>query len=348
MTSMSYQPGGGPSYGTVKPPEASSIKTSVMIGGIIALLMGLSSMVYVALIFFYVDMSSYDYTYLGVCCFANFISFIIGVVIFFQGRRINKLIDECQYEVAKSKTLSYGVGGIIFGIFPGICFLVAYAKFDKLINAARSQNYGPAPRSYPQAPHTQAQQRLCLGCGQQIPLNFNNCPHCGRSAQSWQNERNQPPPPNDYRQPASQHSQFPAAQRESFNYPPPPQDAIPGSAPHSTTKMEMGTLLERSVKLHVPRFIDTDTTVEIVIEMKNNGDISLKNVSLDLSDIKDVFEVDGRVFITALKPGMHLREGIKIKPKFKEGAFPVKIRIMCDDAAIEMEYSIKVGGTEIY
>lgn len=41
--------------------------------------------------------------------------------------------------------------------------------------------YGAAPP--PPPPPPQQGQRTCMGCGQQIPVNFNNCPHCGKNVQ---------------------------------------------------------------------------------------------------------------------------------------------------------------------
>ena len=41
----------------------------------------------------------------------------------------------------------------------------------------------PPPGAAPPPPQPQQGQRTCMGCGQQIPVNFNNCPHCGKNVQ---------------------------------------------------------------------------------------------------------------------------------------------------------------------
>ena len=106
---------------------------------------------------------------------------IMGLLFYMNCKKINELVDQRQYEQAKSKTLIWMIIGIIFVYFiPGILLLIAYLKFDNLINASRV-GHMPAPPQYGAPPPPQQQQRLCLGCGQQIPLNY--CPHCGKTAE---------------------------------------------------------------------------------------------------------------------------------------------------------------------
>ena len=60
------------------------------------------------------------------------------------------------------------------------------------------------------------------------------------------------------------------------------------------------------------------------------------------------FEIDGKVEVPFLAPKMELSKRVKIRPKYESGNFPIKIKIMANNVSIEKEYSIKVGGTEIY
>lgn len=186
-----YQPP-PPGYGApppqpymMEPPEAGSIKSMLnitgilcLIAGIILLLVGIVWIVLLGLI--------------GAFIAIFFVVAALFWIIFYMScKGIIAMVDARQYEQAKSKTLLWMIIGLIFGFWPGLLMLIAYLKFDPLINMARAQAYGPAPQPYGQAPPPpQAQQRLCLGCGQQIPLNFNNCPHCGKSAQPQQQVHN--------------------------------------------------------------------------------------------------------------------------------------------------------------
>ncbi len=169
MTGQYYQQPPPQPYGQV-PPEASSIKSMVNIAGIFGILMmivGILVMIWGLLIFFPLMI-------------AGILPLIMGLLFYLNCKKINELVDQRQYENAKSKTLIWMILGIIFVYFiPGILLLIAYLKFDNLINATRGQGYAPPPPQYGAPP---PQQRLCLGCGQQIPLNYNNCPHCGRAA----------------------------------------------------------------------------------------------------------------------------------------------------------------------
>ena len=167
-------PGYGPQPYQPEPPEAGSIKSMLNIAGILALLFGILFILAGIVLFFFIFIFA-----IPMILFA-----IIDFIIWMNCKEIIRMVDARQYEQAKSKTLIWMVLGFILGgLLIGLIILIAYLKFDPLINAARAQGYGPAPGYMPAPPQAQPQQRLCLGCGQQIPLNFNNCPHCGRQAQ---------------------------------------------------------------------------------------------------------------------------------------------------------------------
>ena len=62
----------------------------------------------------------------------------------------------------------------------------------------------------------------------------------------------------------------------------------------------------------------------------------------------DYFDVEGEVNDIMLKPGSVIKKSITIKPKYEEGVFPFKIVIRVGSNVAEEEFTIKVGGTEIY
>ena len=102
------------------------------------------------------------------------------------------------------------------------------------------------------------------------------------------------------------------------------------------------------VDLVVPLFLEQDSTGEIVVNLKNTTNKELKNISVDFSDLEEFFTINGSVEVKSLRPGMQLKNSVRIKSKFQEGTFPIKIKITGSGATIEKEYTIKVGGTEIY
>ena len=46
---------------------------------------------------------------------------------------------------------------------------------------------------------TDGQTKMCMGCGRQIPVEYNVCPYCGRPQN--QQQPYGPPPPQSYQQP---------------------------------------------------------------------------------------------------------------------------------------------------
>jgi hypothetical protein len=132
-----------------EPPEAQSIKSMLhiarivaLIFGIIFLLIGLALLAAAALI---------NTVCLGYCGFAYVpgallvIWFIFDLIIWIKLKDIETLVNNRQYEQAKSSTLIWMIlGFIIGGIIVGILVLIAYIKFDPLINSQRAM-MGQAP-----------------------------------------------------------------------------------------------------------------------------------------------------------------------------------------------------------
>jgi hypothetical protein len=123
----------------------------------------------------------------------------------------------------------------------------------------------------------------------------------------------------------------------------------PALVPNTTRRTnEVAELLDRAISLHVPQFMDSNTTSEILVELNNTSATTLTDISIDTSQLEEDFEVTGTVAVKTLNPGKALEQRIKIKPRYEKGTFPVKIIIMAKGARVTREYSIKVGGTEIY
>jgi hypothetical protein len=111
---------------------------------------------------------------------------------------------------------------------------------------------------------------------------------------------------------------------------------------------EIEKLLSKVVSITVPEYMDAGTLAEILVELHNTSTTTLTDISLDTSQLEEDFEVTGTVAVKTLSPGKALEQRIKIKPRYEKGTFPVKITIVAKGARVVREYSIKVGGTEIY
>ena len=73
---------------------------------------------------------------------------------------------------------------VLFVILLIFCWPGALIYFFVKYEEKAPQYYQQTPPpGAPPPPPPQGQQRTCMGCGQQIPVNFNNCPHCGKNVQ---------------------------------------------------------------------------------------------------------------------------------------------------------------------
>jgi hypothetical protein len=178
---MAYQPYG--SAPSMEPPEAQSVRSMLHIARIIALIFGillfLGGLAYAALL---------AVAGLLILAFVPVLLIIWGVVdfiIYMQCREIESMVNSRQYEAAKSKTLVWMIiGFIIGGILVGIFLLIAYLKFDPLINWQRSQGGAGVPPAQPvmaapvaAAPPVAPAPAAAPAPGGATPP---NCPTCGK------------------------------------------------------------------------------------------------------------------------------------------------------------------------
>lgn len=138
-----------------EPPEVQSIKSMLHIVRILAIIFGivliLAGIAYAAFLAWAFSVCSVGYCGpgLGFALVGPIFILIFGVVdfiVYMQMKEIEALVNQRQYEQAKSKTLIWMVLGFILGgILPGILLLIAYLKFDPLITWQRNQQMGGAP-----------------------------------------------------------------------------------------------------------------------------------------------------------------------------------------------------------
>jgi hypothetical protein len=170
---MGYQqyapPPGAPA---MEPPEVQSIRSMLHIVRILAVIFGilllLGGLAWAAAVAYFYSVCStltgdaYCGAGLGFLLIGPILIIIFGVIdfiIYMQMKEIEALTNQHQYEAAKSKTLMWMVLGFILGgIILGILLLIAYLKFDPVINWSRNQGmqpgmaYGAPPPGQPYAP----------------------------------------------------------------------------------------------------------------------------------------------------------------------------------------------------
>jgi len=144
-----------------EPPEVQSIKSMLHIVRILAIIFGLllllGGLAYAAWIAyaFSVCGTIAGYACGGVLGFALIPAVFIIIfgaidfIIYIQMKEIERLVNQHQFEQAKSKTLIWMILGFILGgIIIGILLLIAYLKFDPVINWQRQQQGGMPPAGY--------------------------------------------------------------------------------------------------------------------------------------------------------------------------------------------------------
>jgi len=182
-----------------EPAEAQSIRSMLHIARILAIIVGiialLGGIAYVAAVAY---LSTICSTYSGdpycggaiagalIGAIWIVIAGVIAIVVYMQMKSIEAKVNAHQYEAAKSQTLIWMILGFIFGIILGIILLIAYIKFDPLINwqknqgAVPPQGYAPqyaapvAPAPAPVAPV--APPPAAPAAAQGAPF----CPKCGK------------------------------------------------------------------------------------------------------------------------------------------------------------------------
>jgi len=95
---------------------------------------------------------------------------VVDVIVYLQMRHIEELVNQRQFEQAKSTTLVWMIVGFVLGgILLGILLLVAYLKFDPLVNWQRagypSQSPPPMYVQPPVVPQAAPAAAICPRCG---------------------------------------------------------------------------------------------------------------------------------------------------------------------------------------
>lgn len=194
-----------------EPPEAQSIKSMFHIVRILAIIFGvllfLAGLAYVGLIVAAYNACQVTFGgcygvyggalgYLLIWPIIIVIFGLIDIVIYVKMKSLEALVNNRQYEQAKSQTLIWMILGFILGgIIIGILLLVAYLKFDPLINAARAQggqgqwaqpgqpgqpSWGqPAPATWGQPTAPPPAGKTCAACGAPNAVGAQFCAKCG-------------------------------------------------------------------------------------------------------------------------------------------------------------------------
>ena len=123
------------------PPELESLNSMLRIAKIISLIFMVLSLI--AGIGAFVALAAFGLGFFG--AFA-LIWFIVDLIIYLQIGQIQDLVRQNQFARAKEKTFLWMILGLIFGgVLIGIFLILAYIKFDPVLNWQRSLGGGAAP-----------------------------------------------------------------------------------------------------------------------------------------------------------------------------------------------------------
>jgi hypothetical protein len=177
----------------MEPAEVSSLKSILGIARIVALvfmiiflLAGLASLG-VALAFAAVGFGGLGLVF----AILPILFFVINLIIWMQVGEIRRMVDAGRYQEAKSKSLIWMILGFILGgLIIGILLLIAYLKFDPVINWQRQQQAGGQPPAQggwvappPAAPPMAPPMAPVAATAPPAPA-AGTCPRCGKPA-TW-------------------------------------------------------------------------------------------------------------------------------------------------------------------
>jgi len=198
-----------------EPPEAQSIKSMFHIVRILAIIFGvllfLAGLAYIGIL-----VAAYNACNVaGSICvgvYAGSLGFIlvpailivifglVDIIIYLKMKSLEAMVNARQYQQAKAQTLIWMILGFILGgIIIGILLLIAYIKFDPLINASRAQGgqgqwgqpgqmgappqqaqWGaPPPTTWGQPTAAPAMGKACASCGAPNAAGAQFCAKCG-------------------------------------------------------------------------------------------------------------------------------------------------------------------------
>ncbi|MCI4337306.1 MAG: hypothetical protein L3K17_09030 [Thermoplasmata archaeon] len=183
----------------MEPAELSSLKSILNIARILALVfLIIFILVAIGEILVLVALAS-----IGLAGFALFgaifplLAFVISLLIWMQVSEIKRMVDAGQYQAAKDKTLIWMILGFIFGFILGIILLIAYLKFDPVINWQRQMQMGggqppaqppawgaPPPAAPPMAASAPPPSPPPMPVAAPAAPAAGICPRCGKPA-TW-------------------------------------------------------------------------------------------------------------------------------------------------------------------
>ncbi|MCI4349133.1 MAG: hypothetical protein L3J93_02800 [Thermoplasmata archaeon] len=182
--------GGAPMPMGMPPAEVQSLRSMLNIARILTLIIGILSVLgllgvvaVLAIASAIVGAGVYD-----IWAVWFVIVVVVQFVIWIQLGEIIRLTDAGQYQAAKDKSILWMILGFIFGWFiVGILVLVAYLKFDPVINWQRQMGQGGAPFAYHPAQSAAPAMPSAMPAAPAPPAApaapaAATCPRCGRPA----------------------------------------------------------------------------------------------------------------------------------------------------------------------
>lgn len=158
-----------------RPPSGETAELLVLIGLILQLIGGVVAVVLVAWV---VGLTAaVTNPYIWVVGVAALIALVLVIAFLYVAYTYSYCrIKAADYEGAQTPTLIVGIVSLIFGVIPGILYLVAYVKLGDAVREARGPPAGPTQWAAPYGAHV-----ACRGCGRIYFVGqYSFCPHCGQ------------------------------------------------------------------------------------------------------------------------------------------------------------------------
>lgn len=165
-----------------RPTSAGTAETLVLVGLVLQIVGAAIVMLAIAWLFGFSIVHPFPYAWVAVT--GAVAVGVLAVGFLYAAYELSyRRIQRGEYEAARAPTLVIGILSLIFGVLPGVFYLVAYASLGDATRELQQPPYGvpgPAPPWSASAP-TYPAQVACAGCGRVYPAGpFAFCPGCGR------------------------------------------------------------------------------------------------------------------------------------------------------------------------
>ena len=161
----------------LRAPSGSTAETMILVALILQIIGAVVLLIGITWLLGFSILNPYPYAWVAVSAAVG-VGVVAVVFLYFAYTLCFERTQRGEYQEAKDPTLVIGILSLIFGILPGIFYIIAFVKLG---DAVREQQALLHPQMAWPAMYPPAAPMACIGCGRVYPTGqFAFCPGCGR------------------------------------------------------------------------------------------------------------------------------------------------------------------------